>query len=94
MDNKGGKRDTGPFVALGAYVGVPPRRVHRRVVVIDAGDGFRTMTLAAGKPGPTRVKVQGLSRMALDAGEPVIEPESLVRVGQVCSAANGRGRWS
>jgi hypothetical protein len=73
MDKIGPKSDIGPFVALGADVGMPSDGVHGRVVVFDGGDRLCPVTLAAGNPGPDRVEVPGLFGMALDTAVPIVE---------------------
>lgn len=48
MDHISGKRCTGPFVALGADIGVAPNGIHCRVVLVNPGDGLTQVALHAG----------------------------------------------
>ncbi len=93
MDNIGGEQVVGSLVTCGANVSMPPDRVHRGVVVIDSGNGFRTVTLAAVNPGPVRVETAGISRMALNACGLLIKLNPCMGVRQAASNTHrGSGR--
>ncbi len=80
-------------MALGANVCMPPDRVHRREIVIDAGDGFSTVALATGEVGPGRVDVAGFCYVAVLTPPAPIKFNAPVGVCQVGSAAHsGRCR--
>ncbi len=83
MDNICGEQGVGSLVTCGANESMPPDRVHRGVVVIDSGNGFRTVTLAAVNPDPVRVETAGISRMALNACGLLIKPYPGMGVRQV-----------
>ena len=65
MNHIGGIRVVGAFMASGAYIRMATRGVHRRVVMIDAGNRFIPMTLEAGDPGPDRMIITALLGMAI-----------------------------
>lgn len=91
VDHIGSEGRARSFVTLGADESIPPPWMHRRIVVIDAGNGFVAVALAACNFGPHRVQAPSLLGMAFDAGAPFIKLEPPMRVGQVCSATDPFG---
>ena len=76
MDIEAGEIYIGPFVALGADIGIPPDGVHRGIVVVDCRDGFRAVTLTTGDSCPGGVEIPGLAWVALDARGSFVKLES------------------
>ena len=91
MNNIAGIRGAGALVALGANVCMPPDRVHRREIMIDAGNWLATVALATGEVGPGRVDVAGFCDVAVLTAPAPIKFNAPVGVCQVGSAAH-RGR--
>ena len=94
MDHVGGIRVIRPFMALGAYVRVPSRRIHLGVIVVDAGNGFIAMTLTTGDLGPDRVNIPGLLGMAIYALLKPIDVDPPVRISQECPPSERLASWA
>ncbi len=72
------KGSAGTLVTLGTYICVPPERVHGRVVVVDACDRLRAVALPAGNVDADGREAPGLTGVAFDAGDPILEPQTLM----------------
>ena len=78
MNHIGGIRVVGAFMALGAYIRMASRGVHRREEMIDAGYRFIPMTLKAGDPGPDRMIITALLGMAILALLQFEDPDAVM----------------
>ena len=78
-------------MAFGTDKRIPPPGVHRRIVVIDTGNGLVTVALATGDFGPNLMQVPGLSGMAADTGAIPVKSKPLMGIGKVFSETDFLG---
>jgi hypothetical protein len=65
-------------MALGTHIGVLADRIHGRVVVLDAGNGFTAVALAAGEIAPGCMDIRSLRWMAVFTPQVLVKLDSLV----------------
>ena len=82
MNDIAGIRGAGTFVALGTYVSMPSDGVQWREVMIDTGNRFSPVTLAAGEVGPYGMNVSGLLNVTGLASSSFIKLDTQMGVRQ------------